>query len=75
MDKHTHAGHEGHGHSHPQSESKVSTDTAGLKDPVCGMVVDKATALSVLVLKERFGLQRATGAVIIVAGVIALRLS
>jgi phosphonate utilization associated putative membrane protein len=34
-----------------------------------------ATALSVLVLKERFGLQRATGAVIIVAGVIALRLS
>jgi uncharacterized membrane protein len=34
-----------------------------------------ATALSVLVLKERFGLQRASGAVIIVAGVIALRLS
>ena len=39
MDKHAHAGHEGHGHSHPQSESKVSTDTAGLKDPVCGMTV------------------------------------
>jgi phosphonate utilization associated putative membrane protein len=34
-----------------------------------------ATALSVLVLKERFGLQRAIGAVVIVAGVIALRLS
>lgn len=34
-----------------------------------------ATALSVLVLKERFGLQRALGAVVIVAGVIALRLS
>jgi phosphonate utilization associated putative membrane protein len=34
-----------------------------------------ATALSVLVLKERFGLQRASGAVVIVAGVIALRLS
>ena len=34
-----------------------------------------ATALSVLVLKERFGLQRATGAAIIVAGVVALRLS
>jgi phosphonate utilization associated putative membrane protein len=34
-----------------------------------------ATALSVLVLKERFGLQRATGAVVIVAGVVALRLS
>jgi phosphonate utilization associated putative membrane protein len=34
-----------------------------------------AAALSVLVLKERFGLQRAIGAVVIVAGVIALRLS
>ena len=34
-----------------------------------------ATALSVLVLKEHFGLQRATGAVVIVAGVVALRLS
>lgn len=34
-----------------------------------------ATALSVLVLKERFGLQRAIGAAVIVAGVIALRLS
>jgi uncharacterized membrane protein len=29
----------------------------------------------VLVLKERFGLQRAIGAAVIVAGVIALRLS
>ena len=34
-----------------------------------------ATAMSVLVLKERFGLQRACGAVVIVGGVIALRLS
>ena len=34
-----------------------------------------ATALSVLVLKERFGLQRACGALVIVGGVIALRLS
>jgi drug/metabolite transporter (DMT)-like permease len=34
-----------------------------------------ATALSVLVLKERFGLQRAAGAVVIVCGVVALRLS
>jgi phosphonate utilization associated putative membrane protein len=34
-----------------------------------------ATALSVLVLKERFGLQRVAGAVVIVAGVVALRLS
>jgi phosphonate utilization associated putative membrane protein len=34
-----------------------------------------ATALSVLVLKERFGLQRAVGAAVIVAGVVALRLS
>lgn len=34
-----------------------------------------AAALSVLVLKERFGLQRAIGAAVIVAGVIALRLS
>jgi len=34
-----------------------------------------ATALSVLVLKERFGLQRAIGAVVIVGGVVALRLS
>ena len=34
-----------------------------------------ATALSVWVLKERFGLQRAGGAVVIVAGVVALRLS
>jgi phosphonate utilization associated putative membrane protein len=34
-----------------------------------------ATALSVLVLKEHFGVQRAVGAVIIVAGVVALRLS
>jgi drug/metabolite transporter (DMT)-like permease len=34
-----------------------------------------ATALSVLVLRERFGLQRASGAVVIVGGVVALRLS
>ena len=34
-----------------------------------------ATALSVIVLKERFGLQRAGGAVVIVGGVVALRLS
>ena len=34
-----------------------------------------ATALSVLVLKEHFGLQRLLGAVVIVAGVVALRLS
>jgi phosphonate utilization associated putative membrane protein len=34
-----------------------------------------ATALSVLVLGERFGLQRIAGAVVIVAGVVALRLS
>lgn len=34
-----------------------------------------ATALSVLVLKERFGLQRALGACVIVGGVVALRLS
>jgi phosphonate utilization associated putative membrane protein len=34
-----------------------------------------ATALSVWVLKERFGLQRACGAVVIVGGVVALRLS
>jgi len=34
-----------------------------------------AAALSVLVLKERFGLQRAIGAVVIVAGAVALRLS
>jgi drug/metabolite transporter (DMT)-like permease len=34
-----------------------------------------ATALSVFVLKERFGPQRAAGAAVIVAGVIALRLS
>ena len=34
-----------------------------------------ATALSVLVLKERFGLQRAIGAAVIVGGVVALRLS
>ncbi len=34
-----------------------------------------ATALSVLVLKERFGLQRAAGAAVIVGGVVALRLS
>ncbi len=34
-----------------------------------------ATALSVWVLKERFGLQRACGAAVIVAGVVALRLS
>ena len=34
-----------------------------------------ATLLSVLVLKERFGLQRAIGAAVIVAGVVALRLS
>ena len=34
-----------------------------------------ATALSVIVLKERFGLQRAGGAVVIVSGVVALRLS
>ncbi len=33
-----------------------------------------ATALSVMVLKERLGLQRAGGAVVIVAGVVALRL-
>ncbi|MFT3820141.1 MAG: DMT family transporter [Rubrivivax sp.] len=34
-----------------------------------------ASALSVWVLKERFGLQRVLGAVVIVAGVVALRLS
>jgi phosphonate utilization associated putative membrane protein len=34
-----------------------------------------ATGLSVWVLKERFGLQRLAGAVVIVAGVVALRLS
>lgn len=34
-----------------------------------------ATAMSVLLLKERFGLQRACGAVVIVGGVVALRLS
>ena len=34
-----------------------------------------ATGLSVWVLKERFGLQRLLGALVIVAGVIALRLS
>ena len=34
-----------------------------------------ATAMSVLILKERFGLQRACGAVVIVGGVVALRLS
>ena len=34
-----------------------------------------ATALSVWVLKERFGLQRAIGAAVIVAGVVSLRLS
>jgi phosphonate utilization associated putative membrane protein len=34
-----------------------------------------ATVLSVWVLKERFGLQRAGGAVVIVLGVVALRLS
>ena len=34
-----------------------------------------ATALSVMVLKERFGLQRAAGAVVIVGGVVALRVS
>jgi phosphonate utilization associated putative membrane protein len=34
-----------------------------------------ATALSVWVLKERFGLQRAGGAAVIVGGVVALRLS
>ena len=34
-----------------------------------------ATAMSVLVLKERFGLQRLLGALVIVAGVVALRLS
>ena len=34
-----------------------------------------ATVLSVLVLKERFGLQRVLGAVVIVGGVVALRLS
>jgi phosphonate utilization associated putative membrane protein len=34
-----------------------------------------ATVLSVLVLKERFGLQRAAGAAVIVGGVVALRLS
>ena len=33
-----------------------------------------ATALSVLVLKERFGAQRLLGACVIVAGVVALRL-
>ena len=32
-----------------------------------------ATGLSVWVLKERFGLQRLLGALVIVAGVIALR--
>ena len=34
-----------------------------------------ATALSVWVLKERFGLQRLLGALVIVSGVVALRLS
>jgi phosphonate utilization associated putative membrane protein len=34
-----------------------------------------ATALSVLVLQEHFGLQRAAGAAVIVGGVVALRLS
>jgi phosphonate utilization associated putative membrane protein len=34
-----------------------------------------ATALSVWVLKERFGVQRACGALVIVGGVVALRLS
>ncbi len=34
-----------------------------------------ATAMSVLLLKERFGLQRACAAVVIVGGVVALRLS
>jgi len=34
-----------------------------------------ATVLSVLVLKERFGLQRVLGAAVIVGGVVALRLS
>lgn len=34
-----------------------------------------ATVLSVLVLKERFGLQRVAGAAVIVGGVVALRLS
>ena len=34
-----------------------------------------ATVLSVLVLKERFGLQRGLGAAVIVGGVVALRLS
>lgn len=34
-----------------------------------------ATVLSVLVLKERFGLQRVVGAAVIVGGVVALRLS
>jgi phosphonate utilization associated putative membrane protein len=34
-----------------------------------------ATVLSVLVLKERFGLQRLAGALVIVGGVVALRLS
>jgi len=39
MDMHAHAGHEGHGHSPPQGNPKAFTDTAGLKDPVCGMTV------------------------------------
>jgi drug/metabolite transporter (DMT)-like permease len=34
-----------------------------------------ATVLSVLVLKERFGPQRLLGALVIVCGVVALRLS
>ena len=40
----------------------------------CETSVLFATVLSVWVLKERFGLQRAAGAVVIVAGVVALRL-
>ena len=39
MDMHTQAGHEGHGHAHPQGTSKLPVDTAELKDPVCGMTV------------------------------------
>jgi drug/metabolite transporter (DMT)-like permease len=34
-----------------------------------------ATVFSVWILKERFGAQRATGAVVIVGGVVALRFS
>ncbi len=37
MDGHTHGGHEGHQHAHP--DPKQPNDIATLKDPVCGMTV------------------------------------